>query len=83
MVRTQILAGELGNIVVDVPPSGRYRARASMRHDSSAVHRLSAVDDTEERARADVSRQAMALTTGGTGALAPSSTIADAVELWL
>jgi len=35
------------------------------------------------QARADVRRQAMAMTTGGSGALSPSNTIADAVELWL
>ncbi|WP_241992957.1 tyrosine-type recombinase/integrase [Cryobacterium frigoriphilum] len=39
--------------------------------------------DTEEEARADVRRQAAAMSTGGVGALKPSSTIADAVELWL
>jgi hypothetical protein len=39
--------------------------------------------DTEEDARADLHRQAMALSTGGSRALSPASTIADVVELWL
>ena len=83
MARPQIAAGELGAIVVGILPSGRYRARASTRDDSGALHRVSAVADTDEEARADVRRQAMALSTGGSGTLLPSSTIADAVELWL
>jgi integrase len=83
MGKPQFPAGELGNIVVGVLPSGRYRARASIRDDSGALRRLAAVGDTEETARADVRRQAMAVTTGGSGALSPSSTIAEAVERWL
>ena len=83
MARPQILAGELGEIVLGILPSGRYRARASTRDDSGALHRLSAVADTEDEARAEVLRQCRELTTGGSGALAPLSTIADAVELWL
>lgn len=59
MARPQILAGELGKIVVGILPSGRYRARAEIR------------------------RQAMAISIGGSGALSPSNTIAVAVELWL
>ncbi|TFC03387.1 tyrosine-type recombinase/integrase [Cryobacterium sp. MDB2-33-2] len=83
MVRPQIPAGELGTIIVGLLPSGRYRARASARDDSGALHRLAAVAETEEDARADVRRQAMAFSTGGSGALLPSSTIADVIELWL
>ena len=83
MVRPQIPAGELGTIIVGLLPSGRYRARASARDDSGALQRLASVAETEEDARAHVRRQAMALSTGGSGALSPSSTIADAVELWL
>ena len=83
MVRPQITAGELGKVVIDRVASGRYRARASIRDDSGAPHRLAAVADTEDEARADVRRQAAAMSTGGVGALKPSSTIADAVELWL
>ena len=83
MARPQIRAGELGTTIVGVLPSGRYRARASIRDDSGALHRLAAVADSEEEARADVRRQAMAMTTGGSGALSPSNTIAEAVELWL
>lgn len=47
MARPQIRAGELGNVVVRVLPSGRYRARASFRDDSGALHRLATTDDTE------------------------------------
>lgn len=65
MARPQIAAGELGAIVVGILPSGRYRARASTRDDSGALHRVAAVADTDEEARADVRRQAMALSTGG------------------
>lgn len=83
MVRPQIPAGELGTIIVGLLPSGRYRARASARDDSGILHRLASVAETDEDARADVRRQAMALSTGGSGALSPSSTISDAVELWL
>jgi hypothetical protein len=83
MARPQIPAGELGNIVVGVLPGGRYRARASCRDDGGALHRLAAVADTEEKARADIRRQATAWSTGGSGALSPSSTIKDAVKLWL
>lgn len=50
---------------------------------AAPLHRLAVTADTKERARAEVRRQAMALSTGGSGGLAPSSTVADAVELWL
>ena len=83
MVRPQILAGELGSIVIDVLPSGRYRARASTRDDSGRLHRIGVTAKTEDEARAEVHRQARAMATGGAGALSPSSTIANAVELWL
>ena len=83
MVRPQIPAGELGTIIVGLLPSGRCRARASARDDSGALHRLASVAETEDDARVDARRQAMALSTGGSGALALSSTIADAIELWL
>ncbi|WP_166784876.1 integrase [Cryobacterium sp. TMT2-42-4] len=83
MARPQIPAGELGTIVVGILPSGRYRARASCRDDGGALHRLAAVADTEETARVDIRRQATAWSTGGSGALSPKSTIADAVRLWL
>ena len=83
MVRPQILAGELGNIVIDVLPSGRCRARASTRDDSGRLHRIGVTADTEDEARAEVHRQAKAMATGGAGALSPSSRVADAVELWL
>jgi hypothetical protein len=62
MARPPIRAGELSKIVVAVLPSGRYRARASTRDDTGALHRLAAVADTEEEARADVRRQAMGST---------------------
>ncbi|HYI33884.1 MAG TPA: site-specific integrase [Glaciibacter sp.] len=83
MARRQLPAGELGTIDLKRLPSGRYRARASTRDDSGTLHRLAVTADTEDGARAKVRRQAMALSTGGSGALSPSSTIADAVELWL
>ncbi|TFC86952.1 tyrosine-type recombinase/integrase [Cryobacterium sp. TMT3-29-2] len=83
MGKPQIPAGELGKIGVKRLPSGRYRARASTRDDSGALHRLGATAEIEERARTEVGRQAMALSTGGFGSLAPSNTVADAVELWL
>jgi integrase len=83
MARPQILAGELGGIIIGILPSGKYRARASARDDSGALHRLSAVADTEELARSGLHRQALAISTGGSGALLPTSTIAEAVELWL
>ncbi len=83
MGKPQIPAGELGTIDVKRLPSGRYRARASTRDDSGGLHRLGATAETEERARTEVRRQAMALSTGGFGGLAPSNTVADAVELWL
>jgi hypothetical protein len=82
MGKPQIPAGELGTIDVKLLPRGRHRARASTRDDSGALHRLAATADTEERAGAEVRRQAMALSTGGSGGLTPSSTVADAVELW-
>jgi hypothetical protein len=83
LARRQLPAGELGTIDLKRLPSGRYRARASTRDDSGTLHRLAVTADTEDGARAKVRRQAMALSTGGSGALSPSSTIADAVELWL
>lgn len=83
MARPQIPAGALGNMVVGILPSGRYRARASTRDDSGALQRLAAVADTADEARSEVRRQAMAIGTGGSGALSPSSTIAEAVALWL
>lgn len=83
MARRQLPAGELGTIDLKRLPSGRYRARASTRDDSGTLHRLAVTADTDDGARAKVRRQAMALSTGGSGALSPSSTIADAVELWL
>ena len=83
MGKPQIPAGELGKIDVKRLPSGRYRARASTRDDSGALHRLGATAETEERARTEVRRQAMALSTGGFGGLSPSNTVAEAVELWL
>ncbi len=83
MVRPQITAGELGKIDVKRLPSGRYRARASSRDDSGALNRLTVTAETEDAARDEVIRQATATATGGSGALSPSSTIAEAVELWL
>lgn len=65
MARPQIPAGELGKIDVKLLPSGRYRARATSRDDSGALHRLAATADTKEGAHAGVRRQAMAMTTGG------------------
>ncbi|MCU1418839.1 MAG: integrase [Mycetocola sp.] len=47
------------------------------------MHRLRASADSEEAARADLLRQAKSLSTGGSSALSPSSTIADVVQLWL
>jgi integrase len=83
MGKPQIPAGELGRIDVKLLPSGRYRARASSRDDGGNLHRLGATAESEELARGEVRRQAMALSTGGFGGLAPTSTVADAVELWL
>jgi integrase len=83
VVRPQIAAGVLGTITVSVLPNGRYRARASLRDDGGVLHRLSAVAHTDENARARVRRQAAVLGTGGTGALSPSNTVAQVVELWL
>jgi integrase len=83
VVRPQIAAGVLGTITVSVLPNGRYRARASLRDDGGILHRLSAVAHTDENARAHVRRQAAVLGTGGTGALSPSNTVAQVVELWL
>jgi hypothetical protein len=40
MGEPQIPAGELGTIDVKLLPGGRYRARASTRDDSGALHRL-------------------------------------------
>ncbi|WP_104190536.1 site-specific integrase [Cryobacterium sp. Y82] len=83
MVRPQIAAGEVGSIDVRQLASGRYRARATNRDDSGALHRLAVTADTRDDAIAEIHRQARAMATGGAGALSPSSTIADAVELWL
>ena len=52
MARPHMPAGELGTVVVGILPSGRYRACASCRDDGGALHRLAAVADTEEKARA-------------------------------
>jgi hypothetical protein len=41
------------------------------------------VADTEDKARADIRRQATAWSTGGSGALSPKSTITEAVKLRL
>jgi integrase len=83
MGKPQLPAGELGKIDVKRLASGRYRARASTRDDGGTFHRLAATDETEELARAEVQRQARALSTGSSGGLAPSSTVAQAVEAWL
>jgi hypothetical protein len=83
MGKPKLPSGELGKIDVKRLASGRYRARASTRDDGGAFHRLAVTAETEELARAEVQRQAMALSTGRSGGLAPSSTVADAVEAWL
>ncbi|WP_146073500.1 hypothetical protein [Cryobacterium sp. N22] len=83
MGKPQLPAGELGKIDVKRLASGRYRAGASTRDDGGAFHRLAATEETEELARAEVRRQAMALSTGSSGGLAPSSTVAQAVQAWL
>ena len=83
MPRPRLPSGELGNIDVTRLASGRYQARGSTRDDSGALHRLRASADSEEAARADLLRQAMALSTGGSSTLSPASTIADVVQLWL
>lgn len=83
MPRPRLPSGELGNVDVTRLASGRYQARASTRDDGGALHRLRSSAATEEDARADLHRQARALSTGGPGTLSPLSTIADVVELWL
>jgi hypothetical protein len=83
MGKPQLPSGELGKIDVKRLASGRYRARASTRDDGGAFHRLAATDETEELARAEVQRQALALSTGSSGGLAPSNTVAHAIEAWL
>lgn len=45
MSRPQIAAGDLGKIDVRRLKSGRYRARASSRDDSGALHRLAVTAD--------------------------------------
>ncbi|TFC26594.1 hypothetical protein E3O25_11000 [Cryobacterium sp. TMT1-3] len=55
--------GELGSIVIDVLPSGMYRARASARDDSGHLHRIGVTADTEDEARAEVNRQGQAMAT--------------------
>jgi hypothetical protein len=79
----QLPADELGKVDVKRLASGRYRARASTRDDGGVFHRLAATDETEELARTEIRRQVMALSTDRSGGLAPSSTLADAVEAWL
>ncbi len=83
MPRPRLPSGELGNIDMTRLASGRYQARGSTRDDSGALRRLRASADSEEAARADLLRQAKALSTGGSSTLSPKSTIADVVELWL
>ncbi|WP_241979437.1 helix-turn-helix transcriptional regulator [Cryobacterium suzukii] len=83
MVRPQIMAGEVASIDVQQLASGRYRARGTSRDDSGARHRHAVTADTRDEAIAEIYRQARAMATGGSGALSPSSTIADTVELWL
>jgi hypothetical protein len=83
MGKPQLPAGELGKIDVKRLASGRFRARASTRDDGGTFHRLAAIAETEELVRAEVSRQAMALSTGRCGGRAPSSTVAHDVEAWL
>ncbi|WP_241987663.1 site-specific integrase [Cryobacterium sp. TMT1-66-1] len=73
----------MGAIDVRRLTSGRFRARASSHDDSGALHRIAVTAATWDEAVAEVHRQAGAMATGGAGALSPSSTIADAVELWL
>ena len=83
MARPQIAAGEVGSIDVRQLSSGRYRARATNRDDSGALHRLAVTANTRDDAIAEIHRQARAMATGGAGALSPSNTVADAVDRWL
>ena len=83
MVRPQILAGELGAIDARRLASGRCHARSSIRDDSGAPRRPTVTAAIEDAMHAEVIRQAMARATGGSRTLSPSSTVADAVELWL
>ena len=83
MARPQITADEVGTIDVCRLKSGRFRARASSRDDSGALHRIAVTADTPDEVIAEVHRQAGAMATGGAGALSPSSTVTNAVELSL
>lgn len=83
MARPRLPSGELGAIGITRLSSGRYQARATTGDDAGQKHRLWASEDTEEAARAELHRQARALTAGGAGGLSPSSTVAEAIELWL
>jgi hypothetical protein len=83
MPRAQIPAGEVGKIQAVRLADGRYRARARPRDDTGTLRPLCVTAATESAAIAEIRRLAAAASTGGLGGLSPSSTIADAVPLWL
>ncbi|GAA4191228.1 site-specific integrase [Microbacterium oryzae] len=83
MARPQILPGETGKITTKPLPGGNFQARARTRDDTGALRDLWATAATEKAAIAEIKRQAAQTGTGGVAGLSPSSTIADAVPLWL
>src|SRR3954452_24103723 len=83
MARPKVPPGELGAVQVTRLAGGLLRARARMRDDGGTLHQLRAVGQTEDEARAELRRKAVALTTGGTSGLSPESTLGEAGEAWL
>ena len=83
MPRPRIQAGEIGAVQITKLAGGRFRARARMRDDAGELRRLKVTAETEDAARAELQRLAGQLTSGGSGALAGSSTIAEAADAWL
>jgi integrase len=83
MPRPRIKAGELGAVQITELAGGRFRARARMRDDAGELHPLKVTADTEYEARVELQRAAARLTSGGSGALTGSNTIAEAADAWL
>lgn len=83
MPRPRIGVGELGVVNVTRLPNGSYRARGNTRDGGGIPVRLAVTAATEEAAREDLRRRAMAVGSGVAVALTKQSTFAEAVDLWL
>ena|SRR5215207_1718456 len=83
MPRPRIKAGELGAVQITELAGGRFCARARMRDDAGELRPLKVTADTEDEARVELQRAAAQLTSGGSGALTGSNTIAEAADAWL